>query len=134
MSAFILQSGLRLAVYIYRLNPEILVLSLLKKLFFWNYERNTWQWDVLCVAILIFIFLTPKSWFENGERHGAMAHQSPTASILVVGTEVVENAQDTRQLEERLRAFTGRSDLQVLGVRKVTGPDGKTTGYEIDIR
>ena len=63
-----------------------------------------------------------------------MAHQTPSASTLLVGAEVVEKAQDTPQLEQRLRAFTGRSDLQVLGVRKVTGSDGKTTGYEIDIR
>lgn len=63
-----------------------------------------------------------------------MGHQSPTASTLVVGAEVVEKAQDTAQLQQRLRAFTGRSDLQVLGVRKVTDPDGVTTGYEIDIR
>ena len=86
------------------------------------------------MVILIFIFLTPKSWFENGERQAVMAHQSPTASRLVVGTEVVENAKDTGQLEQRLRAFTGRSDLRVLSVHKVTGPDGRTTGYEIDIR
>ena len=63
-----------------------------------------------------------------------MAHQSPSASTLLVGAEVVEKAKDTPQLEQRLRAFTGRRDLQVLGVRKVTSPDGKTAGYEIDIR
>lgn len=63
-----------------------------------------------------------------------MGHQSPTASTLVVGAEVVEKAQDRAQLEQRLRTLTGRKDLQVLGLRKVTAPDGKTTGYEIDIR
>jgi hypothetical protein len=110
------------------------LLTTLKKLFFWNYARSSWQWDILCVVILIFIFLTPKSWFESGERRVAMAHQSPSASTLLVGAEVVEKAQDTHRLEQRLRAFTGRSDLQVLGVRKLTGPDGVTTGYEIDIR
>jgi hypothetical protein len=110
------------------------LLTTLKKIFFWNYARSSWQWDILCVVILIFIFLTPKSWFENGERQGVMAHQSPTASTLVVGTEVVENAKDTPQLQQRLRAFTGRGDLRVVGVRKVVGLDGRTTGYEIDIR
>jgi len=88
----------------------------------------------LCVVILIFIFLTPKSWFQNGEQRVAMAHQSQTASTLVVGAEVVEKAQDRAHLEQRLRAFTGRSDLQVLGVHKLTGKDGRTIGYEIDIR
>ena len=110
------------------------MLKTLKRLFFWNYARSSWQWDILCVVILIFIFLTPKSWFEIGERRAAMAHQSPTASTLVVGAEVVEKAQDRGQLEQRLRAFTGRSDLQVLGVRKITGQGGRITGYEIDIR
>ena len=63
-----------------------------------------------------------------------MAHQSPTASTLLVGAEVVEKAQDTGQLEQRLRTVTGRRDLQILGVHKLTDPAGRTTGYEIDIR
>ena len=110
------------------------LLKTLRKIFFWNYARSSWQWDILCVVILIFIFLTPKSWFENGERRTAMVHQTPTALTLVVGAEVVEKAGDKAQLEQRLRDFTGRSDLQVLGVHKLTGEDGRTTGYEIDIR
>ena len=110
------------------------LLNTLKRLFFWNYARSSWQWDILCVVILIFIFLTPKSWFESGERRSVMAHQSPSASTLLVGAEVVEKAQDRAQLEQRLRTFTGRSDLRVLGVHKVVGPHGRTTGYEIDIR
>ena len=110
------------------------MLNFLNKLFFWNYERNTWQWDALCVAILIFIFLTPKSWWEIGERRMALAHQSSVASILLIDTQTVENAEDRSQLQQRLRTMTGRSDLQVLGVRKVTARDGTTRGYEVDIR
>jgi hypothetical protein len=110
------------------------MLNALRKLLFWNYARNTWQWDMLCVVILIFIFLTPKSWFENSERRSLPAHQSPIASTLLVGPEVVENTKDTGQLEQRLREFTGRPDARVLQVRKVVNRDGKTTGYEVDIR
>lgn len=29
----------------------------------WSYERGTWQYDVLCLLIIAFIFLTPKAWF-----------------------------------------------------------------------
>jgi hypothetical protein len=89
---------------------------------------------MLCVAILIFIFLTPKSWFENGERRGSFMHQSQPTSILLVGPEVIENAQDKGQIEQIVREFTGRSDVKVLNVRKVTGADGRTRGYEVDIR
>jgi hypothetical protein len=110
------------------------LLSAVKKLFFWNYERNTWQWDMLCVVILIFIFLTPKSWFENGERRGYFRHQSLPASTLLVGPELIENAQDKGKIEQVVREFTGRKDVKVLDVRKVAGADGTIKGYEVDIR
>ena len=101
---------------------------------FWNYPRNTWQWDVLCVLILIFIFLTPKSWFGTGETHPTEKHQTPTISTLLVSAEVVENEGDKAQLQNRVRAMTGRSDAQVIEVRKRIGQDGRILGYEVDIR
>jgi hypothetical protein len=110
------------------------LLSALRKLFFWNYARNTWQWDGLCVVILIFIFLTPKSWFENGELRRLPAHQNSTVSTVLVGSELVENAQDKSRIEEVVRTLTGRNDVQVLKIRPVVGKDGKTRGYEVDIR
>jgi hypothetical protein len=110
------------------------LLSVLRKLFFWNYARNTWQWDVLCVVILIFIFLTPKSWFENSERRGYLAHQNFTASTVLISPELIENTQDKGQIEQVVRTFMGRNDVQVLNIRKVVDKDGRTRGYEVDIR
>ena len=110
------------------------MLSVLKKLFSWNYERNTWQWDVLCVAILIFIFLTPNRWFESSERRGIFRHQSSASLIVVIGPELIDSAQDKQHMEQLVREFTGRKDIQVLDVRKIVGADGKIRGYEVDIR
>jgi len=110
------------------------VLGVLKKLFFWNYPRNTWQWDALCVLILIFIFLTPKGWWENGERTGVFAHQSRAASTVLISPELIENAEDKGQIEKRVRQVTGRSDVEVLDVRKLVGTDGRPRAYEVDIR
>jgi hypothetical protein len=110
------------------------VLDLLKKLFFWNYARNTWQWDVLCVVILIFIFLTPKSWFENSERDRLIAHQNPTVSTVFVGAELVENAQDKTRIEQLVRTMTNRPNAQVIQIRAIAGSDGKPRSYEVDIR
>lgn len=33
--------------------------------FFWAYERGTWQYDLIVIAILAFIFVTPRSWFDD---------------------------------------------------------------------
>ena len=110
------------------------MLSALRKLFFWNYARNTWQWDALCVVILIFIFLTPKSWFKNGERDAAFLHQNRAETILLTNAEVIESTEDKVKLEQQLRQLRGREDLQVLSVRKLTDSEGKIKGYEVDIR
>lgn len=37
----------------------------LAHIFFWAYERGTWQYDLIVIAILAFIFLTPRSWFDD---------------------------------------------------------------------
>jgi hypothetical protein len=109
-------------------------LNILKRLFFWNYERNTWQWDVLCALILVFIFLTPKSWFENSERHNRFLHQSPTAQTVLIGPELVDNAEDKERVQEVVRKVTGRPNVQVLNIRKVDDEHGRARGYEVDIR
>jgi hypothetical protein len=110
------------------------LLTTLKKIFFWNYARNTWQWDLLCVVILIFIFLTPKWWFSSGERVQSMVHPSPVARTLVFSPEVIGNEEDKGRIEEQVKSLTGRAEVEVLAVRKIPGPDGKTRSFEVDIR
>ena len=106
----------------------------LKKIFFWNYPRNTWQWDLLCVVCLIFIFLTPKSWFASSELPRNTGHQSPIAERVVLGPEVIVNEADKGQIEQRVKELTGRKQVEVVAVRKVVGEDGKTRSFEVDIR
>ena len=104
-----------------------------KKIFLWNYPRNSWQWDILCVVILAFIFLTPKDWFQNSERRSLTAHQIPVSTVLL-GPETLNPEGDRSQLEEHLRTVTKRPQLEVLAVRKLLDDQGKVRGYEIDIR
>ena len=32
---------------------------------FWAFERGTWQYDLMVLAILAFIFLSPRNWFND---------------------------------------------------------------------
>jgi hypothetical protein len=113
---------------------EAVLLSTIKKMFLWNYARNTWQWDILCVLILAFIFLTPKSWFEGSERRAVSGHPSPATTTVLVGAEAIDNEGDRLILEQRVRTLSGRSGVQIVAVRKVLDKDGKTVGYQVDIR
>ncbi len=40
------------------------------KTFFWTYERATWQYDMLVLAILAFIWLTPPGWLQDPTATG----------------------------------------------------------------
>jgi hypothetical protein len=59
----------------------------MKDIINWNYERGSWQWDVLCLVILTFIFLTPKEWF-NKYTNPATPTTSSTVEWQKVGNDV----------------------------------------------
>lgn len=120
------------------------ILRTFKKIFFWNYARNTWQYDVLCALILAFIFLTPQSWFDTGtpmkthpggEPAMGQEHQKPVASKVILSvSDNFSSVLPRNEIENRVRDLTGRPDTQVLDVREQTGVSGKIVAYEVDIR
>src|SRR5438128_5679506 len=101
-----------------------------RRLIFWTSRRTSWQWDVLCVLILVFIFLTPKSWFENTAYKRSHAAQT----TVVICIDVVANQSDRSEIERLAKQAAGRSDAQVLAVRERRDGSGKLTAYEVDIR
>jgi hypothetical protein len=101
-----------------------------KKIAFWTYPRTSWQWDVLCVLILVFIFLTPKSWFANTPFQRTHAAQT----TIVMGTDVVGAQLDKDEIQRRAKQLAGRPDAAVRAVRERRDDTGKLIGYEVDIR
>ncbi|HEX5703367.1 MAG TPA: hypothetical protein VFX97_09240 [Pyrinomonadaceae bacterium] len=100
--------------------------STAKKIVFWNYPRTSWQWDVLCVLILVFIFLTPKSWFQNSEFR-------PQRTV-ILSAELVGAQPDRGNIERRARELAGKPESNVTAVRERRDSAGKLIGYEVDIR
>jgi len=86
------------------------------------------------VVILVFIFLTPKSWFSGGERVENMVHPSPVAKTLLLSAEVIGNQEDRGRIEQQVKVMTGRTDFEVLAVRPVRDTEGRTRSFEVDIR
>lgn len=106
----------------------------IKRIILWSYGRTTWQYDVLCALILAFIFLTPKSWFEQGELVCRQAHPNglSAAQKLFIRPETPDARPGARHLERCARKITNRSDVRVRGWREARGADGATV-YEVDI-
>ena len=63
-----------------------------------------------------------------------MVHQSPVARTVVLSPEVIGNEEDKVRIAEQVKALTGRSTVEVLAVRRVLDPTGRTRSFEVDIR
>lgn len=105
--------------------PIVEKMDLIKRIIFWNYERASWQWDVLCVVCLIFIFLTPKDWFERKEKTA-----TPSARFIVKADEF---STEKTMMEKKVKEISGNPNAEIIGFRERKDNQGNTF-YEIDIR
>lgn len=100
-------------------------MSSIKNFVLWRYERGTWQYDIFCLLIIAFIFLTPKAWFEKREN---LATQ--TARLIVKAEDF---SPDRSVLEKRVKEFSGNPNAEIVSWREKKNANGETI-YEIDIR
>lgn len=95
---------------------------------FWSYERGSWQYDVIVLAIVAFIFLSPRSWFQDRPtlqltdlRHNQgfveVAHGKDTASYLV-DARLVE-AQAPQKPEDAIREILRQRVQKPLTLKSV---------------
>lgn len=42
--------------------------QVLRNTFIWSYERGSLPYDLMVIAILLFVFLSPRSWFRDQPR------------------------------------------------------------------
>ena len=113
-----------------------MLLRVLKNIIFWSYGRTTWQYDVLCVLILAFVFLTPKGWFERGKLSCTPAHQNgfgAAQKLLIRSSGAASVQPDAHDVERCARRITDRPGLRVKGWRELKSTDGRTVAYEVDI-
>lgn len=100
-------------------------MSYIKKFVLWRYERGTWQYDIFCLLIIAFIFLTPKTWFEKREK---LATQ--TARLIV---QAADFSPDKSVMEKRVKELSGNPNAEILELHEKTNARGEII-YEIEIR
>ena len=112
------------------------MLGVFKKILFWSYGRTSWQYDVLSVLILAFVFLTPPSWFQTGEPKAFSGHQNSVLAATgkrLVSPENLPANPGTEDFERRLKAELRRSDVRVKGWQALRDGGGRVAAYEVDI-
>lgn len=103
----------------------MIILSTLKKVLFWSYDRGTWPYDIMCVLILAFIFFSPNAVFKNPRL-------SPASPFYVDAAEIP--AQATGPLGEEIGQLLSRREgyeVKVSGIELVLDDSGKVKGYRV---
>ena len=94
-----------------------IILSTLKKILFWSYERGSWQYDIMCVLILAFIFLSPNRIFQS---------RVSAAPVIVRGIEI--GPVDSTNLEQAIRDYLARQGhaVNISRIEKAEHSSGET--------
>ncbi|MGA8074751.1 MAG: hypothetical protein WB995_14840 [Candidatus Acidiferrales bacterium] len=131
----------------------------LRSTLFWSYDRGSWPYDVMVIAILIFVLLTPRKWFNDqppSTTHAAAAQIE--AMIQLVAQDDAAHTRTYRlsanvlppnkraqkptpELEEETHEILGRTveDLkgrtfQVREIDPIRGEDGSVQYYDVALK
>jgi hypothetical protein len=84
--------------------------QILNRIFFWAYERGTWQYDIAVLLILVFVLLTPTRWFHDQPQVGLPLNSTQVELLSKVGeTEIYK--VDARVLAPPERTPALQNDL-----------------------
>lgn len=117
----------------------------MNKIIFWSYARGTLQYDVLCALILIFIFATPRQFFQDwtviGNPHQFAfgeeivntfdQYGNPVFNISAQLVPVSEDASAIKHAALKQLQKTLNKQVSIADIKPILGDDGQTIGYSI---
>jgi hypothetical protein len=126
----------------------------LGRIFFWSYERMTWQYDVMVALIVLFVLLTPRHWFRDQPR----ARIAASANVQLVSEDAASHttiyrldagalppdqrsANRTPELDRRAHDILGGtvadlkgSSFQIVRVQPKLASDGSVEYYDVTVQ
>ncbi len=122
---------------------------------FWSYDRGTWPYDVAVAAIVLFVLLSPPSWFHDQPPIGP----APAAALVALLEEDPSNGRKTYRVDARLLASPVRTpvrtpelehelheavrnnvgdlkrrNFQILRIEPIRGDNGTVAYYDVSVK
>lgn len=104
----------------------------IKNVVLWNYKRTSWQYDVICVLILAFIFFTPPNWFMSGKERAPL--ENPAVTRLIISADNFSPELNETAKLQRVRDLIGNKNANIIGWVDKKDAAGHVIAYEIDVR
>jgi hypothetical protein len=105
----------------------------MRSLLFWDFKRGSWQYDVIVILILSFIFLTPREIFRDQPRATSVVRMEPEAGsdVYFLEPEVLSDTQEAAHPQAAAGAITKKFGKSVVVNRVEPIKDSEETlrGY-----
>jgi hypothetical protein len=125
----------------------------LYRIVFWSYERGSWPYDIMVVAIVIFVLLTPRGWFHDQPESSyavssgvRLVSQDSDGQTRVYRLDALmlrpekRTAKSTPELERETHDILGRKvqelrdqTFQLVRIDPVRGADGSVLYYDVTL-
>lgn len=130
------------------------ILPAIEATIFWSYDRGSWPYDVMVVLILMFVLITPRSWFHDRPENNIVSAagitfvaQNPNThtetyrfdrsvfgSIQLTGKSSAQLEEKThRLLSDSVASLKGQS-FQVRSIQPVRASDGSLLYYQVEVK
>jgi hypothetical protein len=121
---------------------------------FWSYDRGSWPYDVMVIAIVVFVLLTPRRLFHDQAQSAALH----TTDVQLIAEDLnasqrtyrvdaamlplpKRSTHPTPELERETHDILGRTvdDLkghtfQVMRIDPVANPNGAIAYYDVSVK
>lgn len=123
---------------------------ILSRIAFWSYERGTWPYDVAVAAIVLFVLLSPRSWFHDQPAFGPPSSQtlivlesaggagntqtySVDARLLASPIRTPELEHDLHDAMRKNTESLRHGNFHILRIEPIRGQDDTVISYEVTI-
>jgi hypothetical protein len=118
------------------------------RIFFWSYERGSWQYDLAVIAILVFVLLTPGRWFRDQPTHDGVASsadvellsETGNRQIYKVDTRILTPPEQMPQLQNELHRALQKNEsslqngrFEITNVDAVRDAQGAVIAYRVTL-
>ncbi len=119
------------------------------RIFFWAYERGTWQYDVAVILILVFVLATPTRWFHDQPQVGLpmnstqveLVSKSGETEVYKIDARILAPPERTPALQndlhnalQKYRPALSDGRFSIGKIEPIRDESGTVVGYEVEIR
>ena len=125
----------------------------LHRIVFWSFERGTWPYDVAVVVIVIFVLLSPRSWFHDEPAVGPATESTMVqlrdadvsqgtrtyrinAKILISDAKIPESEleHELHEAVQRNVENLQKSRFEIVRIEPIRADDGSVAYYDVSIK